>query len=221
MNRICGHPPCKGGPYETKGAAIASVHRSRRGRRPLACSARQAIGAKVRIVRRPPERSRAGLGNRVRRMAGADSRPRPPRHGHVAAVDRIKATLGMAPIDAVRTVRADRQRFSGDAFATPLPAVRLRPASGFFGAYRCLRRMPSADPLVLPEPAPEGAGDAIGRSGCPITHSLLLACEEHVQIRSNRNTLRIPRFRALFTRNRRTLFPGRRFTPRDMGQNLA
>ena len=34
-----------------------------------------------------PERSRSRLGNRARRVAGADSRPRPPGHRHVAAVD--------------------------------------------------------------------------------------------------------------------------------------
>jgi len=106
-------------------------------------------------------------------MAGADSGMRPPRHRHVAAVDRMESALGMAPIDAVRAMRADRQRLSGDAFAAPLPAVGLRPMGGFFGAYRSLWRVPRADPFVLPQPSPEAAGGAIGGTGPLITHGLL------------------------------------------------
>ena len=67
---------------------------SQRGRRRFVWIVRQALGAKVRIQGRAPERSRSGLRNRVRRMAGADSGMRPPRHRHVAAVDWIEAALG-------------------------------------------------------------------------------------------------------------------------------
>src|SRR5271154_3279491 len=81
---------------------------SQGGRRPLGWTVRQALGAKVRILRCAPERSRSGLRNRIRRMAGADSGMRPPRHGHVAAVDRMESALGLAPIDAGCAVRADR-----------------------------------------------------------------------------------------------------------------
>ena len=50
---------------------------------------RQALGAKVRAFGGAPERSRSRLGNWPRRVAGADSRPRPPGHRHVAAVEGI------------------------------------------------------------------------------------------------------------------------------------
>ena len=46
--------------------------------RGLTESVRQALGAKVRILRCAPERSRSGLRNRIRRMAGADSGMGPP-----------------------------------------------------------------------------------------------------------------------------------------------
>lgn len=142
------------------------------GRRAFAWIARQSLGAKVPILGCAPERTRSGLRNRVRRMAGADSGVRPPRHGHIAAVERMESALGMAPINAVCAVRADRQRFGGDALAAPLPAPRLRPVGGFFRVYRRLRRMPSAETFVLPEPAPKRAGGAIGGSAL-ITHCAL------------------------------------------------
>ncbi len=50
---------------------------------------RQALGAKVCAFGGAPERSRSRLGNWPRRVAGADSRPRPPGHRHVAAVEGI------------------------------------------------------------------------------------------------------------------------------------
>ena len=106
----------------------------------------------------------------MRRVTRADSSVRPPRHWHIAAVDRMEAALGMLPIKAICAVRLDRGRLGRDAFAAPLPAPRLRPVSGFFRAYRCLRRMPSADPFVFPELAPESAGGAIGGSGRLVSH---------------------------------------------------
>ena len=105
-----------------------------------------------------------------RRVARADASMRPPRHGHIAAVDWMEAALGKLPIETICAVRLDRQRFGGDTFAAPLPTARLRPVSGFFGAYRCLRRMPSADPFVFPDLAPESAGGAIGGSGRLVSH---------------------------------------------------
>jgi hypothetical protein len=82
----------------------------------------------------------------------------------------MEAALGMLPIKAIGAVRLDRGRVGGDAFAAPLPAPRLRPVGGFFGAYRCLRRMPSADPFAFPELAPESAGGAIGGFGHMVNH---------------------------------------------------
>jgi hypothetical protein len=142
----------------------------RRARRQLAWIVRHTLSAKVGALRCAPERSWAGLRGRMRRMAGTDSGMRPPRHGHVAAIDRMESTLGMAPIEAIRAVRTNRLRAGGDSFAAPLPAARLRPVGGFFGLDRCLRRIPSADSFVLPKPAPKSAGGAIGWSGRLITH---------------------------------------------------
>ena len=139
----------------------------------FAWAVRKSLSAEIRVVRRTPERSRAGLRNRMRRVTRADSSVRPPRHGHIAAVDRMEAALGMLPIETICAVRLGRQRFGGDTFAAPLPAPRLRPVGSFFGAYRCLRRMPSADPFVFPELAPESAGGAIGGSGRLVSHSPL------------------------------------------------
>src|SRR5262249_447033 len=124
---------------------------------------REPLGAKVRVVRCAPERSRSGLRDRARGVTRTDPSVVPPRHGHVALFDRMESALGMAPIEAVRAPRTDRLRLSGDSFAAPLPAARLRPMGGFFGSHRCLRRMPGADAFVLSEPAPESAGGAIGR----------------------------------------------------------
>src|ERR1700757_975408 len=109
----------------------------------------------------------------MRRVTRADSSMRPPRHGHIAAVDRMQAALGMLPIETICAVRLDRQRFGVDAFAAPLPTARLRPVSGFFGAYRCLWRVPSAHPFIFPELAPESAGGAIGGSGRLVSHEPL------------------------------------------------
>ncbi len=132
------------------------------GWRPLAWIARKSLRAEIRIARCTPKRSRSGLRNRVGRVARADASMLPPRHGHVAAVDRTEAALGMLPIEAICAVRRERGRYGRDAFAAPLPAPRLRPVGDFFGAYRCLRRMPSADPFAFPDLAPESAGGAIG-----------------------------------------------------------
>ena len=140
------------------------------GWRALAWAVRKSLRAKVRVVGGAPERSRTGLRNRVRRVTRADASMRPPRHGHIAAVDRMESALGMLPIETICAVRLDRQRFGVDTFAAPLPTARLRPVSGFFGAYRCLRRMPSTDPFVFPDLAPESAGGAIGGSGRLVSH---------------------------------------------------
>ena len=137
---------------------------------PLAWTVRNSLGAKVRVVRCTPECSRSRLRNGMRRITGADSSMRPPRRGHIASVDRTESTLGMLPIETICAVRLNRHRSGVDTFAAPLPTARLRPVSGFFGAYRCVRRMPSADPFVFSELAPESAGGAIGGSGRLVSH---------------------------------------------------
>jgi hypothetical protein len=150
-----------------KRALPLGVHGWRR----LAWAVRKSLRAEIRVVRCTPKRSRSRLRNRMRRVTCADSSMRPPSHGHIAAVDRMEAALGMLPITAICAVRLDGKRFGGDAFAAPLPAPRLRPVGGFFGTYRCLRRMPSADPFVFPELAPESARGAIGGSDRLVSHN--------------------------------------------------
>jgi hypothetical protein len=88
---------------------------------------RHAIGAKIRVLRRPPESTRTGFGVGAWRMAGPDSRMRPPDLWHVAPVDGVQSAVGMPPKDAVCATRPNRQRGGSDAFAAPLLAVRLRP----------------------------------------------------------------------------------------------
>ena len=77
----------------------------------------------------------------VWRMAGADSRMRPPDHWHAAPVEGVQSSVGMPPKDAVCATRPNRQRGGGDAFAAPLRAVRLRPVRDRFGAVRRLPRV--------------------------------------------------------------------------------
>src|SRR5580704_15142426 len=96
-------------------------------RRSRVAFSRHAFGAKIRRLRRPPERARTGFGYGPRRVAGADSSMRPPSDRHVATVDGVQSAIGTAPKDAIRAMRPDRDRSGGRAFAAPLPAVRLRP----------------------------------------------------------------------------------------------
>lgn len=138
----------------------------------VAGAARQAFGAKVSALRAAPKRSRSGIANGARRVTGAYSRSRPPGPRHIAAIDRIESAFGPPPIDAVNAVRADRRRLGHDAFAAPLPAVRLRPMSRFVGAHRRFRRMTAAEPLVLSMLAPKSAGRAIGWPDRLVAHCL-------------------------------------------------
>ena len=116
---------------------------------------RQALGAKVSTFRGAPERSRSRLGNRARRVAGADSRPRPPGHWHVTAVEGVEPGLGAAPVGAVSAARPDRHRLGGDAFAAPLPIVRLGKMSRFIRVDRRFRRASRTEAFVLSELAPK------------------------------------------------------------------
>jgi hypothetical protein len=124
---------------------------------------RHAIGAKIGGLRRTPESARAGFRVGARRVASADSGMRPPGSRHVAAVDGIQSTVGMAPKDAVCTTGPDRQRSGGDAFAAPLPAVGLRPVRDLFWAVRRFRRVAAAQPLILSLLEPKGTAGAVQR----------------------------------------------------------
>jgi hypothetical protein len=133
---------------------------------------RQALGAKVRTFRGAPERSRSRLGNRARRVAGADSRARPPGHWHVTAVEGIEPGLRPTPVDAVGAARPDRHRLGGDAFAAPLPIVRLGKMGRFIRVDRRFRRASRTEALVLSELAPERADCAILRPDRFVSHRL-------------------------------------------------
>ena len=109
---------------------------------------RHAIAAKIRVLRRPPESTRAGFGVGEWRTAGADTRMRPPGHWHGATVDRVQPAVGMPPKDAVRATRSNRQRGGGDALAAPLSAPRLRPVRSPFRAVRRLRGVATAQALI-------------------------------------------------------------------------
>jgi hypothetical protein len=103
---------------------------------------RQAIAAKIRVLRRPPESTRAGFGVGAWRTAGADTCMRPPGHWHGATVDRVQPAVGTPPKDAVCAMRSNRQRGGrrrprrttvGCAFAAsaqPLPGGSTPPGHG-------------------------------------------------------------------------------------------
>ena len=114
-----------------------------------------------------------GSGTGRRRMAGADSRLSPPGHRHVATVDGVESPVRPTPIEAIGAARADRHRLGGDAFAAPLPVVRLRKMGGFIRADGRFRRVSGAEALLLSELAPESAGGAIRRPDRLVTHRLL------------------------------------------------
>ncbi len=125
-------------------------------------AARQTLAARVRAMRRAPERARAGFGSGSRRKARAIARAGPPGHRHVAVVDRIEAALRMEPIETVGACRARRRRRGDGAFAAPLTAVGLWPMRDLFRAEGDIRRAAAAVALVLPQTTPKHAIRAVG-----------------------------------------------------------
>jgi hypothetical protein len=135
---------------------------------------RHAIAAKIRVLRRPPESTRAGFGVGAWRTAGADTCMRPPGHWHGATVDRVQSAVGMPPKDAVCATRSNRQRGGGDALAAPLSAARLRPVRNPFRAVRRLRGVATAQALTLSLLAPEGAASAVRWRNGRVGHGFAL-----------------------------------------------
>ncbi len=132
--------------------------------------ARLAIGATVRVEGRGPKGARPGLADGARRMAGADARPRPPLHWHVGAIDGIEPAFWTSPIDAVGAARSEGEGGGRDALAAPLPDSRLRKMRRLFRSRGRLRRVTTANALVLSEFAPECASPAIGRPRRMVGH---------------------------------------------------
>ncbi len=112
-------------------------------------------------MRRAPECARARLRNRPGRMARAIAGVGPPRHRHVATVDRIEAAAGLTPIEAVGASRARRGRRGDGAVAAPLMAVGLRPVRDLFRDGARLGRAATAVALVLPQTMPKHAVRAV------------------------------------------------------------
>lgn len=135
---------------------------------------RCAVAAKVHVLGRPPETTRAGSGVGAWRMTGADTRMRPPEHLHVATVDGVQPAVGMPPKDAVCAVQSNRQLGRGDALAAPLSAARVRPVRDLFRAGRRLRGVATAQALILSLLAPEGAAGAVRRGNERAGHGLAL-----------------------------------------------
>ena len=133
---------------------------------------RHSFGAKIRVPRRAPESAVTRFRDGARGVAGADPSARPPGHRHVAAVDGVQPAVRMAPKDALRAVRPDREGRGGDPFAASLPAVRLWPVRDLLGMVRHIRRVATAYALILSELAPEGAAGAVLRTNWFVRHRL-------------------------------------------------
>src|SRR5208282_1033862 len=132
--------------------------------------ARLSLGARIRVQGGAPEGARPRLADGARRVAGANACSRPPRHGHIAAVDRVEPAVRLAPKGAVGAARSEGLRRRRDALAAPLPAARLRPMCHLFGLIRSVRRMTAAQAVVFSELAPERAGPAIGGPSRAVDH---------------------------------------------------
>ena len=123
---------------------------------------RHAIAAKIRGLRRPPVGPRTGFGD----WAAARGERRTPASVH-RAIGMSPRLMGFNPPSGRRQKtqsaqsRPDRKRSGGDAFAAPLPAVRLRPMRDLFRAVRRLGRVAAAHALILSQLAPEGAAGAV------------------------------------------------------------
>lgn len=89
--------------------------------------ARLALRATIRVQGGAPERARPRLSDRPRRAAGAEAGPRPPGHGHVAAIERREPAFRSAPKGAGDAVRCNGERGRRHALAAPLPSAANAP----------------------------------------------------------------------------------------------
>jgi len=93
--------------------------------------ARGALAAEIDVQGRRPESPWAGLADRTRRVTRAVSGAGPPRHRHIAAVDRIEPPLGPAPVNAVGAKGADREPGS---IIIGAPTIKIAGVmEGYFG----------------------------------------------------------------------------------------
>src|SRR5271166_6807802 len=134
--------------------------------------ARGALAAEIDVQGRRPESPWAGLADRTRRVTRAVSGAGPPRHRHIAAVDRIEPPLGPAPVNAVGAKGADRGPGCGDAVAAAVGPMGQGPMRRGFGTSGRFGRPAIAHALAVAQLAPEGAGAAILRSFRHVVHSL-------------------------------------------------